>query len=78
MNETKSFIDSVIGISHGGGEGRSEAGDQGDSKVNKIAESIISRLPRPFDTESAEKKYPTSYSDSMNTVLVQVSEYPKV
>ena len=39
--------------------------------MGAIAISILGRLPPAFDVELAEKKYPVSYSECMNTVLTQ-------
>ena len=36
-----------------------------------LADSILKDVPEPFDVKSAEKKYPVSYEQSMNTVLTQ-------
>lgn len=54
----------------------SEASDSADGAspetvVYSISGDILSKLPPDFDLVSALEKYPTSYSESMNTVLVQ-------
>lgn len=35
---------------------------------------IYDRLPELFDLEKAQRLYPASYSESMNTVLIQEME----
>lgn len=42
-----------------------------ESVVSDMARDILSRLPPLFDVEAAATKYPVSYNESMNTVLVQ-------
>ncbi|CAM9264903.1 unnamed protein product [Hapterophycus canaliculatus] len=50
----------------GGGGGASR-----EDLIGAIAKDMEDRLPAGFDVEAVGMAYPTSYSESMNTVLVQ-------
>ncbi|KAG8243033.1 Dynein heavy chain 7, axonemal [Homalodisca vitripennis] len=51
----------------GGGSSKEEA----ENTVYHVAGDILDKLPEDYDTVLALEKYPTLYSQSMNTVLVQ-------
>lgn len=42
-----------------------------DEVVDEVAVEILDKLPNEYDLITALAKYPTLYSQSMNTVLVQ-------
>ncbi|XP_067861511.1 dynein axonemal heavy chain 3-like [Heptranchias perlo] len=47
-------------------------GDRSSSEiVQELATDILSKIPPDFVTEDVVNRYPTKYSESMNTVLVQ-------
>jgi dynein heavy chain len=58
--------------SAGGGKSREEI-------LDETATSILAKLPSEWELESVQKRYPTLYSESMNTVLVQeVARYHRL
>eukprot|EP01052_Picozoa_sp_SAG31_P011054 SAG31_NODE_617_length_13514_cov_13.659858_2_plen_4275_part_00 len=68
-NQTQALLSAVLSIqpaATGGGGGKSA-----DEIIDELAADIISRVPQPFDMEAAQKKYPTMYEESLNTVLCQ-------
>lgn len=46
-------------------------GISSEELVVTFATDVLSKLPKNFDTILALEKYPTTYNQSMNTVLVQ-------
>lgn len=71
LNISKIFFDSMVQLQGTGTIG--ETSKQDDLLLN-IKSDIYDRLPNLFDIEEAQKKYPVSYMESMNTVLTQEME----
>ncbi|XP_014215495.1 dynein heavy chain 3, axonemal [Copidosoma floridanum] len=51
--------------------GESEAEMSSESMVFELATEILQKMPKQFDCEAIEDKYPVLYENSMNTVLRQ-------
>ncbi|TPX60170.1 hypothetical protein SpCBS45565_g07578 [Spizellomyces sp. 'palustris'] len=70
LAETRSLFESVVAtqersVAGGGGQKTS------DEVLIEVATDILSRIPSVFNIDEAVKKYPVSYNESMNTVLIQ-------
>eukprot|EP00931_Biecheleriopsis_adriatica_P059470 TRINITY_DN3558_c0_g1_i1.p1 TRINITY_DN3558_c0_g1~~TRINITY_DN3558_c0_g1_i1.p1 ORF type:complete len:4293 (+),score=1112.20 TRINITY_DN3558_c0_g1_i1:173-13051(+) len=68
QNETYAMMENLlltVGQASGGG------GDSAEETVGEVAADILRKLPEQWDLGDVQKKYPTMYNESMNTVLVQ-------
>ena len=63
------FSSVLLTEGRGGGGGGSS-----DDAMADIASDILGKLPKDFNIEKAGQKFPVTYNESMNTVLVQEME----
>ncbi|XP_014211752.1 dynein heavy chain 12, axonemal [Copidosoma floridanum] len=71
LDISKNFFDSLASMQ--GGVSVGDAAKQ-DELLLSIKADIYERLPELFDIEEAQRRHPASYSESMNTVLIQEME----
>ncbi|KAJ3039074.1 Dynein heavy chain 7, axonemal [Rhizophlyctis rosea] len=70
LAETRGLFESVLKTQEkvsGGGGGQKTS----DEILIEVATDILSRIPAVFNIEAAIQRYPVSYNESMNTVLIQ-------
>ncbi|KAK3925188.1 Dynein heavy chain 7, axonemal [Frankliniella fusca] len=70
LQATRALVDAMLSVQ---GQVAVEGG-QTEQVLLTIADDILAKLPPPFDVELAAQKFPVSYKESMNTVLVQEME----
>ncbi|KAJ3284862.1 Dynein heavy chain 7, axonemal, partial [Borealophlyctis nickersoniae] len=74
LAETRGLFESVLKTqerSVGGGGGGGGGGKTSDEILIEVATDILTRIPSVFSIESALAKFPVTYTESMNTVLIQ-------
>lgn len=68
---TNELLDCVLITQAASSGGSSAGGKSDDERIEEISADILSKLPAAFDEAAVLRKYPTTYEESMNTVLVQ-------
>jgi len=68
MNETYRMMNELLlTVGQGGGGG----GQSAEEVVGEIANDVLNRVPKAWNIDKVQEKYPTDYEESMNTVLAQ-------
>jgi dynein heavy chain len=69
--ETNDLFESILITQSTAGGGGGGGGKSSEDTLIEVCSDILAQLPPPFDTAVVQRKYPTKYEESMNTVLVQ-------
>jgi dynein heavy chain len=67
-NETYELFSTILTLQAGGGD---SGGLSRDELLLMMCDSIMAKMPLPFDIEQVTSLYPLMYTESMNTVLSQ-------
>ncbi|CAK9112546.1 Dynein axonemal heavy chain 1 (Axonemal beta dynein heavy chain 1) (Ciliary dynein heavy chain 1) (Heat shock regulated protein 1) (HSRF-1) (hDHC7) [Durusdinium trenchii] len=68
QNETYAMMENLLLTV---GQASGSGGTSPEETVGEAATDILRRMPEQFDLVEVQKRYPTMYEESMNTVLVQ-------
>lgn len=68
QNTTRVLLEAILSMQPRASTGSGKTREQ---IIGEMAQYLESRTPEVFDLELVGKKYPTSYEESMNTVLFQ-------
>ncbi|KAJ9518808.1 hypothetical protein QJQ45_026081, partial [Haematococcus lacustris] len=71
LQDTKLLLDSLLLTQSQAGGAGGLAGVSPEEQLGTMAADILDRLPPNFDIEAAQHQHPSTYLESMNTVLVQ-------
>lgn len=69
LTETRNLFGSILSTQ--ANSSSSSGGKSGDEIISDLASDILNRLPQEFDIDKVSDRFPVSYQDSMNTVLIQ-------
>eukprot|EP00741_Cyanophora_paradoxa_P002452 tig00000076_g2377.t1 len=67
-NETIDLLSTIVTMQPRTGSG---GGKSREDTLAEVAAEILERTPAPFPVDDVQERYPTMYSESLNTVLVQ-------
>ncbi|KAL9652089.1 hypothetical protein ABK040_015890 [Willaertia magna] len=67
-SELSVMTETILSVDGGSGN---KSQDDKDIVITNVANDILGKLPEPFDLEKVQRKYPTDYNESMNTVIAQ-------
>lgn len=68
QNQTRIMLESILAVQP---RTSSKQGRSREDIIDEISQYVQERTPDVFDSEAIYSKYPTSYEESMNTVLYQ-------
>jgi dynein heavy chain len=68
QNEASLLLETVLYMQPRASSG---SGKSADDIIKETLESVSNKTPEPFDYEAVFKQYPTEYTESMHTVLIQ-------
>eukprot|EP00746_Dinoflagellata_sp_MGD_P006891 gnl/MRDRNA2_/MRDRNA2_113587_c0_seq1.p1 gnl/MRDRNA2_/MRDRNA2_113587_c0~~gnl/MRDRNA2_/MRDRNA2_113587_c0_seq1.p1 ORF type:complete len:2479 (+),score=556.96 gnl/MRDRNA2_/MRDRNA2_113587_c0_seq1:117-7439(+) len=72
QNEASNVLTGILSMMSGAGG--DESGKSPEDVMDETAADIQSRMPKVFDLDACEERFPTKYEDSMNTVFKQECE----
>lgn len=82
INDTDLMLGSLLAMSGGSGSSNGGAAAEAaavEARVAAIVSECLQKLPEPFDLEAVGAKFPVTYGQSLNTVLVQeMARYNKL
>eukprot|EP00878_Enallax_costatus_P034490 GHUV01038246.1.p1 GENE.GHUV01038246.1~~GHUV01038246.1.p1 ORF type:complete len:641 (+),score=181.99 GHUV01038246.1:662-2584(+) len=82
INDTDLMLSSLLAMSGGGGGSSGGAAAEAaavEARVAAVVNECLQKLPEPFDLEAVGAKFPVTYGQSLNTMLVQeMARYNKL
>jgi dynein heavy chain len=71
MNEANTIFQNTLKLTESSSSNDRGSGEDSNSLVSKMTQDILDTIREPFKIKEVEKKYPFTYEESMNSVLLQ-------